>query len=80
LFATLAGRFISITTKGFKVIVNNDLDRVGASQWTVNRKIGTNAPIRSGQVSVAESMEFTEKEEGIANILRRLRRAERSRW
>jgi hypothetical protein len=35
LFATLAGRFISVAAKGLKARVGSDPDRVGVGQWTV---------------------------------------------
>ena len=35
LFATLAGRFISVAVKGLKARVGSDPDRVGVGQWTV---------------------------------------------
>jgi len=35
LFATLAGRFISVAAKGLKAIVERNRDGVGADQWTV---------------------------------------------
>jgi hypothetical protein len=34
LFATLAGRFISVAAKGLKGMVGIDLDSVGAGPWT----------------------------------------------
>jgi len=38
LFATLAGRSISVAAKGLKGMVGSDLDRVGAGQWRVIRE------------------------------------------
>jgi len=35
LFATLAGRSISVAAKGLKAIVGSNPDGVGAGQWTV---------------------------------------------
>ncbi len=35
LFATLAGRPISVAIKGLKAIAGNNPDRVGAGHWTV---------------------------------------------
>ena len=35
LFATLAGRPISVAAKGLNAIVSSNPDRVGARQWTV---------------------------------------------
>ena len=35
LFATLAGRFISVAAKGLKAIVERNRDGVGVGQWTV---------------------------------------------
>jgi len=38
LFATLAGRSISVAAKGLKAMVGSDPDRVAADQWTVVRE------------------------------------------
>jgi hypothetical protein len=38
LFATLAGRSISVASKRLKAIVGGNPDRVGAGQWTVVSK------------------------------------------
>jgi hypothetical protein len=35
LFATLAGRFISVAGAGLKAIVGSDPDRGGVGKWTV---------------------------------------------
>jgi hypothetical protein len=46
LFATLAGRFISVAAKGLKAGVGSDPDRVGAGQLTVVRqRTGNRGPV-----------------------------------
>ena len=67
LFATLAGRSISVAAKGVKAIVGSDPDGVGAGLWAVSvgRRTGDGEweipRVCSGQVGVRPRKEFGDR-------------------
>ena len=68
LFATLAGRSISVAAKGLKAIAEKDPERVGqvSGRWSVGRRTGDGEweipLVCSGQVGVKPRKEFGDRQ------------------